>query len=54
MTRIMAAVRGRGPERGGFAQGHRKTTTLVEKLRTTGLLEPMVLDGPINGAWSEA
>jgi len=38
----------------GFPHGHRKTTTLVAGLRTTGMVAPMVLDGPINGDWFEA
>ena len=37
--------------------GHWKTTTLVAGLRTTGMVAPCVLDGPINGeaftAWVE-
>ena len=38
----------------GFRHGHRKTTTLVAGLRLTGMVAPMVLDGPINGDWFEA
>ncbi len=38
----------------GFPHGHRKTTTLVAGLRMTGMVAPMVLDGPINGNWFEA
>ena len=38
----------------GFPHGHRKTTTLVAGLRMTGMVAPMVLDGPINGDWFEA
>jgi transposase len=38
----------------GFPHGHRKTTTLVAGFRTTGMVAPMVLDGPINGDWFEA
>lgn len=37
-----------------FPHGHRKTTTLVAGLRMTGMVTPMVLDGPINGDWFEA
>ena len=37
----------------GFPHGHRKTTTLVAGLRMTGMVAPMVLDGPINGDWFE-
>lgn len=33
--------------------GHRKTTTLVAGLRMTGMVAPMVLDGPINPVLSE-
>jgi hypothetical protein len=32
-----------------FPHGHRKTTKLVAGLRMTGMVAPMVLDGPING-----
>lgn len=38
----------------GFPHGHRKTTTLVAGLRTTGMIALMVLDRPINGDWFEA
>ena len=38
----------------GFPHGHRKTTTLIAGLRTTGMVAPMVLDGPIDGDWFEA
>lgn len=38
----------------GFPHGHRKTTTLVTCLRMTGMVAPLVLDGPINGDWFEA
>jgi transposase len=38
----------------GFPHGHRKTTTLVAGLRLSGIVAPMVLDGPINGDWFEA
>ena len=38
----------------GFPHGHRKTTTLIAGLRMTGMVAPMVLDGPINGDWFEA
>ncbi len=37
-----------------FPHGHRKTTTLVAGLRMSGMVAPMVLDGPINGDWFEA
>jgi transposase len=38
----------------GFPHSHRKTTTLVAGLRLSGMVAPMVLDGPINGEWFEA
>ncbi len=38
----------------GYPHGHRKTTTLVAGLRMTGMVAPMVLDGPINGDLFEA
>lgn len=38
----------------GFPHGHRKTTTLVARLRNTGMVAPLVIDGPINGEWFEA
>ena len=38
----------------GFPDGHHKTTTLVAVLRMTGMIAPMVLDGPIKGDWFEA
>lgn len=38
----------------GFPHGHRKTTTLIAGLRLSGMVAPMVLDGPINGGWFEA
>ncbi len=31
--------------------GHWKTTTFVGALRLSGMTAPMVLDGPMNGAW---
>ena len=54
----MARSHGRCPRgarlRMGFPHGHRKTTTLVAGLRLSGMVAPMVLDGPINGDWFEA
>lgn len=38
----------------GVPHSHRKTTTLVAGLHITGIVAPMVLDGPINGDWFEA
>ena len=44
---------GRAPKgerlRVGIPHGHWKTTTFVAGLRLTGVVAPMVLDGPING-----
>jgi transposase len=54
----MARTHGRAPKgqrlRMGFPHGHRKTMTLVAGLRPSGMVAPMVLDGPINGDWFEA
>ncbi len=36
------------PERAGVPHDHWKTTTFVAGLRRTGMMAPMVLDGPIN------
>jgi transposase len=48
----MARLRGRAPKgerlRAGIPQGHWKTTTFVAGLRATGMMAPMVLDGPMN------
>jgi transposase len=38
----------------GVPHGHWKTTTFVAGLRTTGIVTPLVLDGPINGEAFEA
>lgn len=49
----MARSHGRAPRgqrlRAAIPHGHWKTTTLVAGLRTSGMVAPMVLDGPING-----
>jgi transposase len=49
----MARLRGRAPRgerlRTGIPHGHWRTTTFVAGLRLTGMVAPMVLDGPING-----
>jgi transposase len=49
----MARRYGRAPKgerlRAGIPHGHWKTTTFVAGLRLTGIVAPMVLDGPING-----
>ena len=39
---------------GHVPHGHRKTTTLVAGLRITGMIAPMVRDGPMGGDWFEA
>jgi transposase len=48
----MARSRGRSPKgkrlNVGIPHGHWKTTTFVAGLRTSGMMAPMVLDGPIN------
>jgi transposase len=50
----MARIRGRAPRgerlRMAIPHGHWKTTTFVAGLRNSGVVAPMVLDGPINGA----
>lgn len=38
----------------GFPHGHRKTKTFVAGLRRSGMIAPMVFDGPINGERFEA
>ena len=49
----MARLRGRAPRgercRAAIPHGHWKTTTFVAGLRLTGMIAPMVLDGPMNG-----
>jgi transposase len=49
----MARRHGRAPRgqrlRMSVPHGHWKTTTFVGALRLTGMIAPMVLDGPING-----
>jgi len=49
----MARIYGRAPRgqrlRVGLPHGHWKTTTFVAGLRLTGMVAPIVLDGPING-----
>jgi transposase len=48
----MARLYGRAPKgerlRAGIPHGHWQTTTFVAGLRLTGMVAPMVLDGPIN------
>ena len=54
----MARTHGRSPRgerlRAAIPHAHWKTTTFVAGLRTTGMIAPMVLDGPINGAAFQA
>jgi hypothetical protein len=54
----MARSRGRAPRgerlRAAIPHGHWKTTTFVAGLRNTGMVAPMVLDGPINGLTFQA
>ena len=54
----MARLHGRAPRgerlRASVPHGHWKTTTFVGGLRLTGMTAPMVLDGPMNGAWFQA
>jgi transposase len=54
----MARRCGRAPKgerlRAGVPHGHWKTTTFVGALRRTGMVAPMVLDGPINGVCFQA
>ena len=54
----MARTHGRAPRgerlRSPVPHGHWKTTTFVGALRNTGMVAPMVLDGPINGVAFQA
>ena len=54
----MARTHGRAPRgerlRSPIPHGHWKTTTFVAALRNSGIVAPMVLDGPINGAAFQA
>ncbi len=54
----MARTHGRGPRgqrlRAAIPHGHWKTTTFIAGLRTSGMIAPMVLDGPINGVAFQA
>jgi transposase len=51
----MARRHGRAPRgerlRASVPHGHWKTTTFVGGLRLSGMTAPMVLDGPMTGAW---
>jgi len=51
MTRSHGRCRRGERLRMGYPHGHRKTTTLVAGLRRSGMVAPMVMDGPINGDW---
>lgn len=52
-TTKMARLRGRSPRgercRASIPHGHWKTTTFTAGLRRSGLMAPMVLDGPMDG-----
>ena len=54
----MARTRGRAPRgvrlRAAVPHAHWKTTTFIAGLRPTGMVAPMVLDGPINGSAFQA
>jgi transposase len=54
----MARMHGRARRgerlRAAIPHAHWKTTTFVAGLRSTGMVAPMVLDGPINGAAFQA
>ncbi|MBL6459414.1 IS630 family transposase [Belnapia sp. T6] len=54
----MARTHGRAPRgerlRAAIPHGHWMTTTFVAGLRNTGMVAPMVLDGPINGELFQA
>jgi transposase len=54
----MARTRGRAPRgerlRAAIPHAHWKTTTFVAGLRPTGMVAPLVLDGPINGSAFQA
>ena len=54
----MARTHGRAPRgerlRSPIPHGHWKTTTFVAGLRNSGMIAPMVLDGPINGVAFQA
>ena len=49
----MTRIHGRAPRgrrlRAAVPHAHWKTTTFIAGLRATGMMAPMVLDGPING-----
>ncbi len=49
----MARLRGRAPRgerlRAGMPHGHWRTTTFIAGLRLSGIVAPMLIDGPVNG-----
>ncbi len=53
-TTKMARLRGRAPKgercRASIPHGHWKTTTFTGALRLDGMVAPMILDGPMDGA----
>ena len=51
MARLYGRARRGRRLRVGLPHGHWKTTTFVGALRRTGMTAPMVLDGPMTGAW---
>jgi transposase len=57
-ARICVIVYGSAPKgerlRAGVPHGQWKTTTFIGALRQSGMVAPMVLDGPINGVWFHA
>lgn len=57
-TTKMARLHGRALRgqrlRMGRPHGHWKTTTFIGGLRLSGMTAPMVLDGPMTGAWFHA
>ena len=49
MTRICGRARRGERLRDAIPHAHWKTTTFIAGLRSTGMMAPMVLDGPVNG-----
>jgi transposase len=54
MARTHGRARRGARLRAAVPHGHWKTTTFVAGLRSSGMVAPMVLDGPINGAAFQA
>jgi len=54
MARIHGQSRRGQRLRAAIPHGHWKTTTFIAGLRNSGMVAPMVLDGPINGAAFQA